>query len=91
MVSTDRKTDFAIDLEATRGREKAEAGWFERVGWGKDDPAVVDAVGEGRRRWWASEGEVPFIEVGFQWCSGKIGRGVGGQLGGLFEYAFYCW
>lgn len=63
MVARDTQTDLAVDFEAARWGEEAEGGWAERVGRGKDDAAVVDAVGVGRGRGGAGEREVPVVEV----------------------------
>lgn len=64
--ATDAEADFAIGLEAARRRQEAEAGRPQRVRGRQDDAAVVDAGCKGRGRRWAAEGEVPFVEVGFE-------------------------
>lgn len=65
MMARYAKTDFAIDLEAARGGQKAEVGWFQWVrGW-QGYLAVVESVFEGGGGWRAAYGEVPAEEVGF--------------------------
>jgi hypothetical protein len=85
MVARDTQADLAVDLEAAGGGEEAEGGRTQRVGWGEDDAAVVDAAGVGGGWWRAGEGEVPVVEVGVgDGVCGEVRGGVGGEFGGFF-------
>lgn len=84
MVAADGQADFAVGLEAARGREEAERGRAQGVGGRQDDAAVVDAVGvDGVGG--AAEGKVPLKEVGVEGSGGDVGRGGVGEFLGLAD------
>lgn len=86
MEITHAETYFPVDFEATGWGEEAEGRRPVRVGIWQEYAPVVDSGAEGRRRWGTAEGEVPFEEVGFQWCGVEVRGGVGSKLGSLL----YC-
>ena len=65
MMSANTQTNLAIDFKSARRGKKAERWRSQRIGWWEYHTAVICtfAIYSGGR---ATEGKVPFEEVGFK-------------------------